>query len=153
MTNTITFTIFGKPAQMGSKKAFYIKSLKRSTIVDDNNKSKKAWAASVSQAASQVMGGKRLITGPVSLTVAFYFSRPKSHYGSGKNAGIVKPSACMHHIQSPDLDKLVRCLGDALTGIIYRDDRQVFALMASRHWTVSQERAVVSVTEIVETAT
>ena len=147
MTNIITFTVFGKPAQMGSKKAFYIKSLNRSTIVDDNSDKQKAWAASVAQTASHVMAGRPLLAGPVSLHLQFYFARPKAHYGTGKNASTLKQSAPLRHTQTPDVDKLVRCLGDALTGIVYRDDRQVYEIAASRHWTISQECAVVVVNE------
>jgi hypothetical protein len=31
------------------------------------------------------------LTGPLEATLFFYFSRPKNHYGTGKNANVLKP--------------------------------------------------------------
>jgi len=142
---TIKFTVFGKPAQMGSKKAFVVG--KRAIITDDNSQKRKQWANAVASAAAEAMDGRDLITGPIVLRVDFFFARPQSHYGSGKNANALKASAPSRHVQSPDLDKLIRCLGDALTGIIFIDDRQIFRIECTRFWTDTQERATVEVTE------
>jgi hypothetical protein len=38
------------------------------------------------------------------------------------------------HVVKPDLDKLVRAVGDALTGILYRDDAQIVSLNASKRF-------------------
>jgi Holliday junction resolvase RusA-like endonuclease len=54
----------------------------------------------------------------------FAFSRPKSHYGSGKNSQVLKPSAPEYHTKKPDLTKLIRSTEDALTGIVWKDDCQ-----------------------------
>lgn len=139
----IKFTVFGKPCPMGSKKAFVIG--KRAIITDVKSDKRKQWANAVSTVAADVMSGRELITSPIVLTVRFYFARPSAHYGSGKNAGTRKASAPEFHSQSPDLDKLLRCLGDAMTGVVYRDDRQIFSIESSRHWTESQERAEITV--------
>jgi Holliday junction resolvase RusA-like endonuclease len=142
---SIEFTVYGKPAQMGSKKAFVRGN--RAIITDDNSKQRKQWANAVATAAAEAMDGKPLMDGPVSLLVIFFFARPKSHYGSGKNAKTLKSSAPERHAQSPDLDKLVRCLNDALTGIVFRDDRQVWHITAGRCWCENQEQAQVTVRE------
>lgn len=142
---SIEFTVYGKPAQMGSKKAFVRGN--RAIITDDNSKQRKQWANAVATAAAEAMDGRPLMDGPVSLWVMFYFARPKSHYGSGKNAGVLKDSAPDCHSQSPDLDKLIRCLNDALSGIVFRDDRQVWKLSSRRMWCDDQERAVIRVAE------
>tara|TARA_X000000368_G_scaffold227221_1_gene179355 strand:+ start:5492 stop:5953 length:462 start_codon:yes stop_codon:yes gene_type:complete len=65
-------------------------------------------------------------TAAISVTPAFFFARPKSHYGSGKNAHKLKPSAPEHHTNRPDADKLIRGIGDAIqqAGLI-RDDSQI----------------------------
>ena len=60
-----------------------------------------------------------------SLSCIFRFQRPKSHFGTGRNAGKLKKSAPRCHVVKPDLSKLVRAVEDALTGIIWRDDSQV----------------------------
>ena len=58
--------------------------------------------------------------------------RLKGHYGTGKNAGTLKPSAPLFHTSKPDLDKLVRCIKDALTGIAWKDDAQVSLVCATK---------------------
>jgi Holliday junction resolvase RusA-like endonuclease len=143
VSNRIEFVVYGKPAQMGSKKAFVRGG--RAIITDDNSEKRKQWANAVSSVAAEVMRGRDLISSPVQLRALFYFRRPNSHYGSGRNATTLKASAPELHSQTPDLDKLIRCLGDALTGIVFRDDALIWSMVISRHWTEKQERAEVEV--------
>lgn len=144
-STVVGFTVYGKPAQMGSKKAFVRGG--RAIITDDNSAKRKQWANAVASAAAAVMGGRSVISSPVYLQATFYFQRPKSHFGSGKNADVLKTSAPMFHSQTPDLDKLIRCLGDAMAGIVYRDDSQIVSVLATRRWTTEQERCEVELTE------
>jgi len=139
----VEFTVFGKPAQMGSKRAFVRGN--RAILTDDNSKQRKQWANAVSAAAAEAMNGAELFSGPVCVECVFMFSRPKSHFGTGRNAGVQKDSAPALHSQSPDLDKLVRCLLDAMSSIVYVDDRQVWQMEAQRQWTRRQAGAVVKV--------
>jgi len=141
--DVVKFVVFGKPAQMGSKKAFVRGN--RAIITDDNSEKRKQWANAVSTAAAEAMRGRDLITSPVVVRAVFYFRRPASHYGSGRNSASLKASAPELHAQAPDLDKLIRCLGDALTGIVFRDDALIWSMALSRHWTEKQERAEVEV--------
>lgn len=62
---------------------------------------------------------------PVRVDVDFIFPRPKSHYRTGKNAHILREDAPNYHTSTPDLDKLQRAIGDALTGSVVRDDKQI----------------------------
>ena len=77
--------------------------------------------------ANQHKGG--LIDVPVRVDCTFVFSRPKSHFGSGKNAGKLKEFAALWHAKKPDRDNLDKALLDALTqlGDFWRDDCQVCA--------------------------
>lgn len=150
----ITFTVIGRPQQRGSKTAVPRRgggfvTVGGMPVLKDANKHSKAWMDSVKLAAHQAYSGE-LLTGPILLTVEFYFRRPQSHYGSGRNFGQLKSSAPEHHLQTPDLDKLVRCLGDALTGVVWRDDRQVCETHSSRLWTTSTERAEVTIVELAQ---
>ena len=72
---------------------------------------------------------------PVAVRIGFVFAHPKSHYGTGRNAEMLKPGAPKWHYQMPDADKLTRLVCDALSisGVI-RDDRQVSLLRASKLW-------------------
>jgi crossover junction endodeoxyribonuclease RusA len=71
-----------------------------------------------------------LLTGPCRLVVVFYFPRPKSHYG----ARGLKPSAPGWVTRTPDLDKLVRAVGDSLTGVCVRDDSLIVELVAMKRY-------------------
>ena len=68
--------------------------------------------------------------GAIALKVTCFFARPKSHYGTGRNAGRLKASAPPYPISKGrnDLDKLLRLIFDAMTGIVYEDDSQVCKL-------------------------
>lgn len=55
--------------------------------------------------------------------VVFHMPRPKSHYGTGRNASVLKPAApTICHTKKPDIDNLRKLLMDALTGILWKDD-------------------------------
>lgn len=73
------------------------------------------------------MEGQELILGPVLVTATFTFPRPKSHYRTGKNAHLLRDDAPHYKTGHPDLDKLQRAIGDSLTGIVVRDDKQIVA--------------------------
>lgn len=66
-----------------------------------------------------------VMTGPIRATLTFYRSRNDGDFGTGRNAGIVKPSAKLLPDVKPDGDKLARALFDALKGICFLDDGQV----------------------------
>lgn len=155
VSSVLTFTIIGRPQQRGSKTPWLPRHKDGSLVMRngrpvvatmDSNKKSKDWMAQVRQAAAEAFSGE-LLRGPVTLKVMFFFARPKAHFGSGKNATVVKSSAPMYHTQTPDCDKLVRCLADSLKGVVLADDKQICSITASKEWTTQQERAVVSIAE------
>lgn len=93
----------------------------------------KPWRRQVAAAYADHDFGN-MLDGPVSVTVDFYLPRPKAHYGTGRNAGALKPSAPAEHLTMPDLDKLTRAVGDALTRLAWRDDSQIVAWHAYKHY-------------------
>ena len=113
----------GVPVPKGSAKAFVVKG--RAIVTQDNGAKQKPWASSISYTAMQAMRFEKPVSGPVSISLTFYMPRPKGHYGSGKNSALVKDSAPQNHVSKPDLDKLIRCVKDALTGVVWNDDSQV----------------------------
>jgi len=60
------------------------------------------------------MNGSKPLEGPVSVQLYFRMPRPKSAPKSRK-------LPCVR----PDLDHLVRAVGDALSGVVYKDDGQI----------------------------
>lgn len=146
-SRSLNFVVHGRPQQVGSKVPIVTKNGKAVAI--DSNKKSKPWMAQVRSAAADAFteaGHTELITEPVTLSVAFAFRRPKSHFGTGRNANIVKRGAPPIHAQSPDLAKLVRCLEDALTGVVWADDKLVYCYReVRREWTTGGERATVTI--------
>ena len=133
------FSALGLPAPQGSKR-----HVGEGRMVE-SSKRVKPWRRQVAAAYVDHDFGDMLI-GPVTLTVDFYLPRPKSHYGTGRNAGILKDSAPAEHLTMPDLDKLVRALGDALTRLAWRDDSQIVAWHAYKHYTTPEHPVGATIT-------
>ncbi len=66
----------------------------------------------------------------LSVTLRFVVPRPKSHLGTGRNAGTVKPSAPAY--PHPDIDNYVKAALDAMSGTVYTDDKLVIELHARK---------------------
>lgn len=125
-----TFYVFGKPVPQGSKTARVI--TKKDTgktiaiIHDVSGQRLKDWRKIVSVTASNSYKGEPL-TGAVRFTLYIYVPRPKSHYGTGKNARVLKENAPKYPLGVPDRTKLLRAIEDGLKGIMWMDDSQVIA--------------------------
>ena len=74
---------------------------------------------------SQIPYGFKMLEGPLSVDCVFYKSRPKSHYGTGRNSGRLKPSAPALPITTPDSDNYCKFANDAMNDLIFVDDRQI----------------------------
>jgi len=57
--------------------------------------------------------------------MVFVFARPKGHFGTGKNAGKLKPSAPEYCTDSKDVDNMEKFYFDAMNCVVYVDDRQI----------------------------
>ncbi len=119
----IKFFVPGIPKPRGSKSAFTNKKTGKTNIVDACKESGN-WMTTVKVFALQAYRGP-LLTGPIRMSIAFYFLRPKSHYRTGNNAGTLKLSAPICHITRPDRTKILRGTEDAMKGIIFKDDSQI----------------------------
>lgn len=120
----VAFTVYGKAEPAGSKKGFPIRrGDKIGVVITDANPKSKGWQGEVRAAAGGLV--EELMSGPLRLDLTFVRARPRSHYGSGRNAAVVKPSAPAFPITKPDSTKLTRGVEDALTGVIWGDDAQI----------------------------
>ena len=96
---------------------------------DDAGEGGKAWAGAVADATGRAM----LETGfktvgpkvPVVIEMVFYRPRGAGHFGTGRNAGVLKDSAPAAPSVKPDVDKLARAVLDALKHVAWHDDGQV----------------------------
>lgn len=130
-----TIVVPGIPRPSGSKRAFIIAG--RARIAPDNPEQKQ-WQRLVTECAVEAWGDLPLMLGPVYLDAKFWFPRPKSHYRANGN---LRPDASDYCRTKPDLDKLLRAVGDALTGIVWRDDAQIVLVTASKRYTVGHPQA------------
>lgn len=135
-----SFFVAGTPQTQGSMRGFVVGNR---AVLTSTNKQLKPWRATVAAAAREAGWGDELLDGPVRLVVSFWILRPRGHF---KAQGILRSNAPTHpHKHVGDLDKLVRAIGDALTGIVWTDDRRIVAIHASKHYEVEQEGALIEV--------
>lgn len=123
----------GVPVPQGSKTAFRHSKTGR-VVMMDANKNLGDWRAKVTAKAREAWGVDRPpLDLPVSASIQFYLPRPKGHYGTGRNAGILKPTAPLFPAVKPDVDKLIRSVFDSLTmGGVWKDDALCWNVAASK---------------------
>ena len=88
------------------------------------------WRRSIAVAARDEWGEQPTYH-HVRLTLTFYMKRPLSHY-KGIDFGLKPRYDRVAHETAPDLDKLVRAVMDALSEVIYADDKQVTEIVARK---------------------
>jgi Holliday junction resolvase RusA-like endonuclease len=127
------FVVFGHPESKGSKRVLPVRKAtgERTFAVADSNKNAKPWANRITEKTREIYDGP-LLRGPVLVSLSFYFARPRGHFGAGRNAHQLKPSSPEHMTRMPDVDKLARCVLDALVGVLIADDAQVVTLQAGK---------------------
>lgn len=115
----IAFSVLGKPAPQGSKRAFVVKG---HAVLTEDSKRSAPWRDSVAAAARDAMNGHLPIDDAVDVSVTFDFIRPKSSKRE-------YPSVI------PDVDKLLRTVLDGLTaGGALRDDARVVNVTARKRY-------------------
>jgi len=148
--NEIIIEVPGKPISQGSLTTFRSKSTGR--MISPNPKNLTDWRGKIAFFAMQEMRESELYMAekgtPVVVSATFVFERPKNHYRTGKYSDVLKPSApdAYYHTQAPDLDKLIRAVLDALSGVAYHDDSQVFCIARTfKMWSKYPPRAFIRV--------
>lgn len=124
----VELVVHGRPAPQGSKKGFATKSGRVAMV--EMSKHVKPWRSDVRDAAiaylSRTDRTRFPLAGPLSVDMVFSIARAKGHYGTGRNAGVLKASAPRFPASMPDLSKLLRSTEDALTSAgLWADDALV----------------------------
>lgn len=108
-------------------------SVMRGRIVHHKDKELKAWRSLIGWTAKSFL--PRPLSGAISIQLDFAFIKPKT-------VNRDRPSV------KPDLDKLIRAVLDALTGIAYTDDSQVVRILAQKSYgSVEGVRVIMAVIE------
>lgn len=139
MRTVCHFTVPGKPATAGSKRAYvyYPKEGGRpKAAVTPDNLRQVPFMAAVAHAADLAMreAEHTLVSGAMKLIVTVGVLRPRNHFRTGKNAALLKESAPKHPISRPDSLKICRAVEDAMSGIVYRDDSQIVLHEIEKHY-------------------
>ena len=119
------FKVEGVPVPKGSTKAFVVNG--RANTTNANPKTKE-WQSRIALAGQQARGDAYIPKtnrgdDGVGIVAVFRFPRPQSD------------RKCRRlHTVKPDLDKLVRTIGDALTGVMFDDDSQIISICATKEY-------------------
>lgn len=138
----ITFEIVGEPMQQGSKTR-----MPNGAMIEggpqsaESRQRRKSWRTAVAEAARDAAQNlPEPLDGPLALSVEFRFTMPKSRPKAAREAGRWPKTT------TPDLDKLVRALGDGLeAGGLVRSDARFAVIEASKVEVIGWTGAVVSI--------
>lgn len=142
-------TVKGRPVPQGDLTAFALTRADGSPVrgkggrqivnqTHSNAKSLKPWRNEIAGMAIDA-GWPALGLGALDealiVRLTFVFHRPNDHYGTGRNAGVLKDGAPLYPEKTGgDLDKLTRGVLDALTGIVWKDDKRIVTLAPARRF-------------------
>ena len=111
----------GIPQPQGSKRGFVSANGKVSMV--ESAAGVKPWRSDVKVFAADAMRGKPLVTGPAFLHCHFVMKRPVS---------TPKTKPTPRATKKPDLDKLLRAIGDALKGTVYAEDSLIVEMIGTK---------------------
>lgn len=135
--NPIRFTVVGTPMPQPRPRAWARKFGQQLRAgVYESGKSD-GWKAAVIAQANLHRPAVPM-EGPLALRLVFRMPRPKDHFGTGRNAGVLKASSPASHLCAPDVDNLAKAVMDAMTvGGWWRDDAQVVEMTVVKGWGVA----------------
>lgn len=142
--------VTGIPSPQGSKRAFVSKS-GRAVVTESAGERLRSWREAVrsDSVAAIDAGAPSFPAGALDVHIDFSMPRPKSHYGTGKNADRLKAGSPEYCDKRPDIDKLTRSTLDALKQAgVYGDDSQVAVLTAVKYYGPAGARIVVKPTPV-----
>ena len=145
-------TVIGTPVPQGSKVA----NRYGHGVRDANDKKLRPWRAEVAGWIEQAMRdqGWTTLDAPAEVTITFLHQRPSYHFGTGRNAGQLKPNAPSWKATAPDIDKLTRAILDALTtSRAIRDDGRVARLVVEDRYADGPTGAEITVRPLVAAPT
>ncbi len=136
------FTVVGTPVPQGSARAFAGKgkAAGRAFLTNDPTGSISKWRGDIKGAFERGLPEPddfEPVDHAVSMRLAFRIARQKSHFlpiTRSRLAPELRLDAPEWVVGGADLDKLVRAVLDALTGVVYVDDCQVVVIGATKQF-------------------
>lgn len=135
MSGEIAFEVPGAPVGQPRQRHRVVTSGGRSfaTNYTPRNDPVQGYKAAVQLAARNAMNGGPLFEGPVELAATFVLPRPKALCWKRR------PTPRQPAARKPDADNLLKALLDALRGVVYGDDAQVYAVRLVRLYAAGGE--------------
>lgn len=105
-------------------------------VADDSGAAGRSWRRDVQDAVLEglPLDEGELIDGPLALELVLYRPRPQGHFGSGRNAGVLKGSADAYPATRPDATKMLRAFEDAIGGVAVREDSRFVSIAVHKRW-------------------
>lgn len=143
----IAFTIPGRVAGKGRARSTLIKPKGKPAFISNYTPAKtRSMEAVIRSLGHDAMAGRPPLLGAASLTIRIFLN-PTPSWSKKRQA------AAMFATGKPDLDNVVKLVGDALNGIAWSDDAQLCDISISRRYDrAGSERAEITIEELGERA-
>ena len=126
----ITFLIPGEPTAQGrprfSNRGPFVKAYD-----PEKSRNYKAFVKCIAMDAMNTNNGLQPLETPVNVNIKAFIGIPASKSKKFKAAalsGVERPT------KKPDCDNIAKIILDALTGIIYKDDKQIVSLLVEKYY-------------------
>lgn len=123
----LDLVIEGKAITKGSGYAVTSRSTGKALFLLDNAADQKRWATIVRGIAREHLTGQQLPLAPKGVSATLHAEFVLARFAS-------TPQSTPTHTAKPDVDKLARCLLDALAGLVYADDAQINDLCVTKRY-------------------
>jgi Holliday junction resolvase RusA-like endonuclease len=147
--SSLAFTVYGSPiAQPRVKSMGFMKNghaMSRVYEPGAADSPARQWKHDIKIAAAEQLkanGDVELWSGPVSMQITLYLPRPQNLYRKKDADGRIP------HAGGKDIDNLYKAIADAMNGIVYRDDKQIYCaiIMKFYHEKKGRPRAEIALT-------
>ena len=125
----IEFTVPGEPVAQGRPRF----STRGSFVKAYDPEKSKSYKAYVKLVAAAAMSERSLKTfdGAIAVSIRAYVSVPKSKSKKFRENAL---KGLEHPTKKPDCDNIAKILLDAMTGIVYEDDKQIIRLVVEKFY-------------------
>lgn len=134
----IVISIPGEPYTKGSLRCIGARGKVKHQLVEQLGKDAETWRKTVAYWVRRSWMTHMSVKGqPLGAEITLTVSRPRGHYGTGRNSDLVKPSAPAYPVghQTGDIDKLARMILDAVQDThVLPDDCQIVDLTARKRY-------------------
>lgn len=139
----VSFVVYSRAAPQGSKSHI------GDGVMIESSKRVKPFRADVRKAAeSAALPLGWPMAAPMRVGFRFHFARPKTHFRrDGVALSKSAPEEATSH-RLGDLEKLARSVNDALSGVLFNDDRQVVEMHLAKAYD-SEDLVIISVEPLV----